>query len=126
MPARLLVVDDERDICTVLSQSLKNAGYEVDSFTDPEEALSKFTSGRYALTLLNIKMPRINGFDVFEKLQAIDKNIKVCFLTAFDRDFRDEMNSRFPRIQLRCFLHKPISLQKVVQAINEELKTEDT
>jgi CheY-like chemotaxis protein len=49
MPARLLVVDDEKDIYSVLSQGLKNAGYEIDSFTNPEEALSKFASGRYAL-----------------------------------------------------------------------------
>jgi DNA-binding response OmpR family regulator len=122
MPARLLVVDDEKDICSVLSQGLKNAGYEVDSFTNPEEALSKFASGRYALALLDVKMPQINGFELFAKLQTIDKNIRVCFLTAFDREFRSEMTHRFPRIPSGCFLHKPLSLQKIIQTIKEELK----
>jgi DNA-binding response OmpR family regulator len=62
-PFRILLVDDERDITSVTKRGLTSNGYEVDAFNDPAEALSNFKSGIYDLLLLNVKMPKMNGFE---------------------------------------------------------------
>jgi two-component system, OmpR family, response regulator ChvI len=77
-----LVVDDEQDITISLQVGLEDGGLDVDALTDPELALSSFKAEVYDLVLIDIKMPKMNGFELYERLKTVDPDVKVCFLTA--------------------------------------------
>lgn len=76
------VVDDELDITLTLKSVLENSGFDVDLFNDPLVALQNFKTNFYDLIILDIKMPKMNGFDLYEKIKMVDNKVKVCFLTA--------------------------------------------
>ena len=78
---KILLVDDEPDIIYSIKKVLEINGFAVDSFTDPTLALSNFKRELYDLILLDIKMPKMNGLDLYQKIMNIDKNIKICFIT---------------------------------------------
>ena len=67
-PFRILLVDDERDITSVTKRGLTSNEFEVDVFNDPAEALSNFKSGIYDLLLLDVKMPKMNGFELYKHI----------------------------------------------------------
>ena len=92
---RILLVDDEQDITTIAKKGLQRSGFEVDTFNNPLEALSSFKDNQYDVALLDIRMPSMNGFDLYKKLRKIDSNIKVCFITAFEM-YEEEFKKMFP------------------------------
>ena len=79
---KILLVDDERDILTIMSKSLIKKGYDVDVFSDPQKALEKFFPNMYDLILLDIRMPEVNGFELYEKIKNIDPNAEIIFISA--------------------------------------------
>ena len=79
---RILAVDDEPDLTMLCRMSLEHYGFEVDTFNDPQEALSKFKPGSYDLVILDIKMPKMDGFELYDEIKNKDHEAKVCFLTA--------------------------------------------
>jgi DNA-binding response OmpR family regulator len=82
---RILLVDDEPDIAVTIEAVLEESGFfQVVQFHDTALALSIFRPGVYDLALLDIKMPRMDGFELCKKLRGIDNKIIVCFLTAAD------------------------------------------
>src|SRR3989442_14709096 len=92
---RILLVDDEPDITTVFTLGLEDCGFKVDVFNDPMQALSGFKSGLYDLSVIDFKMPNMNGFEFYTEIRKIDDKIKVCFLTASEIYF-ERMKNRFP------------------------------
>jgi DNA-binding response OmpR family regulator len=113
-----MVVDDEHDITFTLQAGLEDGGFDVDAFTDPGLALSSFKPGLYDLVLIDIKMPKIDGFVLYELLKTVDNGVKVCFLTASEM-YREEV-----RGVEHCALNKDLFLQKPIS--NEVLVTEIT
>ncbi|SRR6266487_2798950 len=81
---RILIVDDEPDIISVFEMVLKMNGFEVDAYNDPLLALSNFMPNSYGLVLLDIRMSKISGFELYKRMRNIDDRIKVCFMTAFE------------------------------------------
>jgi CheY-like chemotaxis protein len=79
---RVLVVDDEKDILLALQLVLEQNSFNVSLFDNPLAALSSFKIGLYDLAILDIKMPQMNGFQLYEKIKKIDSSVKVCFITA--------------------------------------------
>src|ERR687885_511341 len=77
---RILIVDDEPEITLLLSMALD--GFIVDSFNDPLLALSKFKQDFYDLAILDIVMPKMNGFELYKEIKKIDGKVRVCFLTG--------------------------------------------
>jgi DNA-binding response OmpR family regulator len=75
----ILIVDDEPDITTVLKTTLEDNGFQVASFNDPISALENFRKRSYSLLILDIKMPKMNGFELYTKIKKIDDKVKVCF-----------------------------------------------
>jgi CheY-like chemotaxis protein len=121
--ARILIVDDEPDVNLLLKMVLERVdGFKVDSFIDPESALQYFKSGLYDLAILDIKMPKIDGFELSRKIRKIDNNVRVCFLTAGEMYHERFRRKQLYTSDLDCFffLQKPISnevLRKEVDKI---------
>ena len=85
---KILVVDDEYDVAITLKTILEEEKFEVDVFNDPKLALSDFKAGWYDLLLLDILMPKMNGFELYQQLKNIDDKVKVCFITAYEIYYR--------------------------------------
>jgi CheY-like chemotaxis protein len=124
---RIFVVDDEVDITTVYKLGLEEADLQVDVYNDPLLALSDYKSGIYDLLLLDIKMPKMNGFELYKKIKDIergyddDDKLRVCFITAYE-GYRNQFNELFPTLEeVDCFLKKPISLPDLVKAVKSQL-----
>ena len=73
---RVLVVDDEADIRTVITKGLSAQGFIVEARGDPIEALDEFKPGAYDLVLLDIRMPKMNGFELFRAIQKLDPKVR--------------------------------------------------
>jgi CheY-like chemotaxis protein len=119
---KILVVDDEPDNASVFTISLEDGGFEVDTFTDPLLVLSTFKAGkRYDLLIVDIKMPNMNGFDLYDAVKKIDSKVKACFLTAFGEGYTEEFGRRFPSSLFSdiSFIRKPISMDDLVKKVNE-------
>jgi two-component system, OmpR family, response regulator ChvI len=128
--ARILVVDDEYDVAITLKTILEDENeedsskkeFDVDAFNDPKQALSNFKAAKYDLLLLDILMPKMNGFELCQQLQNIDDKVKVCFITAYEVYYR-ALREMFPTMEVDCFIAKPIGKNELISKIKEELKS---
>jgi two-component system, OmpR family, response regulator ChvI len=118
MERRVLIVDDEVDITDALKAGLERRGFQVDTFNDPVEALSKFKPSLYAISILDIRMPKMNGFELYREMRKVDGKASVCFLTAFDVH-KEEFEKMFPDVKVKAFLKKPITIDNLVSNLNE-------
>ena len=121
---RILVVDDQPDITLTIEIELEEEGlFDVDTFTDPELALSSFKPGIYHLVILDIVMPKMDGFELYEQLKKVDPGIKVCFLTASEM-YHEEMRGMEHRaLNKNLFLQKPISTDDLIREINNKINS---
>jgi DNA-binding response OmpR family regulator len=105
------------------SIALKDNGFKVDTFNDPLLALSSFKQGLYALALIDMKMPKINGFELYRKIRKLDDKVKVCFMTAFDIQ-KDELKAAIPILKEEepTIFRKPIKLEDLVSGVKAELQ----
>jgi DNA-binding response OmpR family regulator len=114
---RILIVDDEQDIISVFRMVLEMNDFEVDAYNDPLLALSNFKQNAYDLVILDIRMPVINGFELYKKIRKVDDKVKVCFMTAFD-DYRQEFKKSFPMLdEIKCFIRKPKAVEDLVNHV---------
>ncbi|MFL6357740.1 MAG: response regulator [Nitrososphaeraceae archaeon] len=118
---KILIVDDEPDVTFTIKVILTSNGYEVDAFEDTEEALANFRKEVYFLAFLDIKMPKMNGFDLYKKLLEIDTQLKVCFLTAlgeFDDYYKQyKKEDVAPVWGIRHIVRKPIDNSKLLEEV---------
>lgn len=122
MPSsKILIVDDEADLKNVLKRGLEMTGFQVSTECDPLEALANFKGGEYGLIISDIRMPKMDGFELVDKLSKIDPGVKVCFLTAFDIEYFEKFKQQFPSVPTRCFIKKPISIVAMIGAVKAEL-----
>jgi DNA-binding response OmpR family regulator len=119
---RILVVDDEPDLTQVSALALEYHGFKVDSFNDPQEALSKFKPGSYDLIILDIKMPKMDGFELYHEIKKRDNNAKVCFLTASELYYEEFRKEEYCALDRNLFIQKPIDNEDLVKEINKMLK----
>jgi CheY-like chemotaxis protein len=126
---RILVVDDEVDITTIFKLALERVDLQVDVYNDPLLALSDYKAGMYDLLLFDIRMPGMNGFELYRKIKDIEEEEKkvkngkprVCFITAFE-EFRSEFKETFPTVEeVDCFLKKPIPMPDLVKKVKSQL-----
>jgi DNA-binding response OmpR family regulator len=119
---RILVVDDEPDLTKVSTLALEYHGFKVDTFNDPQEALSKFKPGSYDLIILDIKMPKMDGFELYHEIKKKDNNAKVCFLTASELYYEEFRNEEYRALDRNLFIRKPIDNEDLVKQINKMIK----
>ena len=117
------MVDDEPDITRLVRTVLEsNSEFLVDSYTDPTLALSNFKPGLYDLLLLDIKMPKMNGFDLYQKMKEIDSNAKMCFLTASELFYEEYRRlDAYPSLDKAYFIQKPFRIEQLLGKLNEIL-----
>jgi DNA-binding NtrC family response regulator len=114
----VLVVDDEDALRTVLSSELINEGYEVRSAADGDEAISELEKNAYDMVLLDIKMPRMNGFEVLKHLKQKHPKTKVVMLTGF-ADLKNAIESK--KLGADDFVSKPYDLVDLLTTIERVL-----
>jgi two-component system, OmpR family, response regulator ChvI len=125
---RILIVDDEADITLSFSLALEDSGlFVVDTYNDPLVALSNYRPNSYDLLLLDIKMPEMNGFELYEQIKKLDNKVKICFISAFDVDYT-ALGEQFPSLEKDCLIpkniiQKPIEVSKLIERIELELLT---
>ena len=116
---RVLLVDDEPDICIVYQIALEDAGYECISYTDPMQALQEFKPNYYELVLLDIKMPVLNGFELCKKITVIDRTVHIIFITAGGDAYYEEFRSQhFPELGKVNYIQKPIGNEELVRIVD--------
>jgi DNA-binding response OmpR family regulator len=115
---KILIVDDDPDICVTLRKIFEQNGFLVDSFTESILALENFKAGLYDLLLLDIKMSQMGGFQLHQEMKKIDKEVKVCFLTATDMDFEKfGKQKEFYVLDKELFLRKPIESKEIMREV---------
>jgi DNA-binding response OmpR family regulator len=101
---------------------LEDSGlFQVDTFNDPELALSSFKPGLYGLVLLDFRMPKMYGHELYDEMKKIDSKIKVCFMTATYMNY-EALRDAFPTIEIECYIQKPVETKELISRINAELK----
>jgi len=115
---KILIVDYDPDICVTLRKIFEQNGFMSDSFLDPLLALENFKAGLYDLLLLDIKMSQMGGFQLHQEMKKIDKEVKVCFLTATEMDFEKFRKVKeFYVLDKERFLRKPIESKEIIREI---------
>lgn len=115
---RILVVDDEEALRTVLSTELSSEGYEVSTAADGSEAIDLVKDNTYDLVLLDIKMPNVDGFEVLKYVKGNKPDIKVIMLTGF-ADLKNAIESK--RLGAEDFVSKPYDLVDLLTTIERVL-----
>lgn len=120
MTKKILIIDDEPDITYTIKNILEDNGFTADTFNDPILALNNYKVNFYDLVILDIKMPKINGFELYIKIREQDHKAKICFLTAittFNEDFRKTRLALGKTINEDYFIQKPIKIQDLVKKL---------
>jgi two-component system, OmpR family, response regulator ChvI len=117
---RIMIVDDEHDIARLFAIGLERNGFAVDMFNDPLSALSNYKAGLYDLLLLDIRMPTMDGFELYQKIKGKDEKVKVCFVTAYEESIND-FKELFPNLEVDCFVRKPIEIDNLVKIVRSKL-----
>ena len=121
----IMIVDDEPDTLFTYEWFLSDEGYNVEAFTDPQEALKHFVklsgafSSYYKLVLLDIRMPRLNGLQLFNTIKTISPNTKIMFISALD--MAEELTSILPDIKYSHIIRKPVERKYFINKINSML-----
>ena len=116
----ILLIDDEPDITFTIKSILEDDGFKVDSFTDPLSALDNYQIIKIDLIILDIKMPKIDGFQLYTKIREKDPKVKICFLTAietFNEEFRKTQLVLGKTINEDYFIEKPIKMEDLIKKL---------
>lgn len=121
---KIMLVDDEADILGLFKMVLESdARLKVDAFADPIVALENFRPGLYDLLLIDIAMPKMNGFELYDKIRELDKKVKISFVTASEMFYEEIRKEAFPEFDTTiCFIRKPIANPDLIQQVREILE----
>jgi two-component SAPR family response regulator len=124
-----LIIDDDEDITLTFKAGIEdsnnyytNASKRIEVYTsnDPLVALTEFKPHFYDLLLIDINMPRMNGFELSEKILVIDINVRICFMSSGEIN-RDGLREIYPSLSVGCFIRKPVTMDYLLKRIRSEL-----
>ncbi|HKR74382.1 MAG TPA: response regulator [Candidatus Nitrosocosmicus sp.] len=118
---KVLLVDDEDDITLSFKRILEFNGFEVDAYNDSTLALTEFKANYYDIALIDIKMPRLDGFDLYKKIKEIDKTLKIYFLTASEAYYQQYREKDYEKLDRELFIQKPIEFEELIKKINPSI-----
>jgi DNA-binding response OmpR family regulator len=124
--SNIIMVDNEPDVNITIKTALEeNGDFKVDTFNDAESALFAFKPGHYDLAILDIRMPGTNGFQLCRKLREIDKKLKICFLTAVELTYLQDIDSDIINdLRTDCFVAKPVNTTDLINRLKVILSQE--
>lgn len=117
---RIMLIDDDPSISFLFTQYLISAGMVVESFTDPEKALTHFIESdyrHYDLVITDIRMSNLNGFELYQQLKSLDPNVRVIFVTALD--IAQEITTLLPEVKLNQFIIKPVNPSVLINSVKQ-------
>lgn len=119
----ILLIDDDTDILFTFTAVIEGEGYHLKSFNNPFEALNHFSQVDpyyYDLVIMDIRMPGMNGIQLYSKLKVMNPDIKVLFLSALDAV--EELLSIFPDIKINEIIRKPIEPRNLISKASAIIK----
>jgi CheY-like chemotaxis protein len=123
---RILIVDNESDITLTFKKGLEtenneNNLFKVYTYNDPLEGLSQFKPNFYDLLLVDINMPKMDGFEFSAKILELDVNIKICFMSSGLIN-QEALREQYPSLSIGCFIRKPLKIKDLVRRLKAELE----
>lgn len=124
---RFMAVDDDPSVLLTLKALLEPFGFHVDLYDDAEKALNSFRANTYHLLILDVKMPKMSGFELYHFIKEIDGVVKVCFLTGLDdfSDYAAHKKEVFPKSNERYFVQKPVTGEDLLERIDYMTQAHD-
>ena len=124
-PIRIMFVDDEKDILSTVKRGLEsNSAFTVETFSSGESALQAFEShpeNYYDLVITDIRMPKMNGFELYRRIKEKNQSMKIAFITAFEIN-KEEFNKVMPSVNVIDFISKPLSISSLITKLKSMLK----
>jgi DNA-binding response OmpR family regulator len=126
---RILIVDDDPDITFTFKKAFEEANrisgnkssFHVSTYNDPLVALSEFKPDFYDLMLIDINMPKMNGFELSTKILELDVNVRVCFMSSGLIN-QEALSEQYPFLSIGCFIKKPVPIENLVRRVKAELE----
>ena len=115
---RILIIDDEENSYLSLRTVLENNGLTVDESNNPHEALKNFSTGLYDLVLVDIIMPKMNGFELYRRLRIIDNKVKVFFLASGRVNYAMVKKELSSESDSNYIIRKPIENEDLIELLN--------
>ena len=126
---RILIVDDDPDITFTFKMAFEEANqiggnktsFHVNAYNDPIVAISEFKPDFYDLMLIDINMPKMNGFDFCVKVFEVDINPRVCFMSSGLIN-QEALREQYPSSNIGRFIRKPVTMENLVRKVKAELE----
>ena len=128
---RILIVDKDPDTTLTFKRAFEEANriggdgnkisFHVNTYNDPLVALSEFRPNFYDLLLIDIEMPKMNGFDFCAQAMEIDVNPRVCFMSSGLIN-QEALREQHPSLSIGCFIEKPVSMENLIRRVKAELE----
>ena len=120
---KILFVDDEPDLTSLIKKALESAGFSVNVFNNSADALRDFKPHFYDLVMLDIVLPKMDGFSLYKELKKVDPDVKVCFLTASEKYREDLRKGECQTLSKDLFIRKPLSIKNLINEIHRRLSS---
>ena len=117
--AKILIIDDDKDITNLFSIFLEYNGYSVEAYTNPMEAINNFRKNSHDLIIIDLKMPKMDGMTLYRKIKEIDDTVVVCLSTA-DKNYIQELQKDILDVE-KTVIYKPILLRDLKNKIDSLL-----
>jgi len=115
---KILIVDDEFDITFVFKIILEERGFATDIYNDPTIALSTYKPYYYDLVMVDLKLPGMTGFELYNQIRMIDNKTKICFLTSSEQFHQQYRSNEFQDFDPDLFIQKPVENEVLISKIN--------
>ncbi len=120
---KILVVNDESDVTTMLKMTLERVGLRVDTFNDPVLALKSYKPHMYDLVILDVIMPDLDGLELYTQLKRKDSGINICFLTASSEPYREELlKEKYNQLSKDLFLEMPLPTSELIREVKKRIQ----
>jgi CheY-like chemotaxis protein len=120
---KILVVNDEPDVTTMLKMTLERVGLRVDAFNDPVLALKSYKPHLYDLVILDVVMPEVDGLELYTQLKRKDSGINICFLTASSEPYREELlKEKYNQLSRDLFLEMPLPTSELIREVKKRIQ----
>jgi DNA-binding response OmpR family regulator len=126
---RIMIVDDDPDITLTFKKGLEEenetsgnkVAFQVFTYNSPLLALAEFKTNFYDLLLVDVNMPKMNGFEFSEKILKLDLNVRICFISAAELNI-GALREQYKSLSIGCFIKKPITVEVLVRRVKAELE----